>query len=67
MTSRIVTIATPHRGAMKALDQLINGARIGVGPFKPAFTTFARSLPSSYELLPEYPASWGRMPRTRSR
>jgi pimeloyl-ACP methyl ester carboxylesterase len=54
MTSRIVTIATPHRGAMKALDQLVNGARIGVGPFRPAFTTFARSLPSSYELLPEY-------------
>lgn len=54
MTNRIITIATPHRGAMKALDQLVNGARMGVGPFKPAFTTFARSLPSSYELLPEY-------------
>jgi pimeloyl-ACP methyl ester carboxylesterase len=54
MTSRIVTIGTPHRGAMKALDQLVNGARIGKGPLRPAFTTFARSLPSSYELLPEY-------------
>ena len=54
MTRRIITIGTPHRGALRALDQLMHGARIGKGPFQLNFSEFARSLPSSYELLPEY-------------
>jgi hypothetical protein len=54
MTRRIITIGTPHRGALRALDQLINGARIGKSRFRLKFTEFARSLPSTYELLPEY-------------
>jgi pimeloyl-ACP methyl ester carboxylesterase len=54
MTRRIITIGTPHRGALRALDQLMHGARIGKGPFQLKFSEFARSLPSTYELLPEY-------------
>jgi pimeloyl-ACP methyl ester carboxylesterase len=48
----LVTLGTPHRGAVKAIDQLVNGVR--VGPLKTDFTAFARSLPSTYQLLPEY-------------
>lgn len=54
ITRALVTAGTPHRGALKALEQLVNGVRIGLGPIKADLTRFARSLPSSYQLLPEY-------------
>ena len=50
----LVTLGTPHRGAAKTLDQLVNGVRKGPRPLQVDLTRFARSLPSSYELLPEY-------------
>ncbi len=54
VTRRLVTLGTPYRGALNALDQLVNGVRKGIGPFKVNLTAFARSLPSTYQLLPEY-------------
>src|SRR4051812_30550915 len=54
VTRALVTIGTPHRGALNALDQLSNGVRKGIGPLKLDLTAFGRSLPSSYQLLPEY-------------
>jgi pimeloyl-ACP methyl ester carboxylesterase len=50
-TRAIVTIGTPHRGSVNALDALANGKRIG--PFN--LTSLVRSLPSAYELLPLFP------------
>lgn len=50
----LVTAGTPYRGALKALEQLVNGTRRGLGPVTADLTVFARSLPSSYQLLPEY-------------
>jgi pimeloyl-ACP methyl ester carboxylesterase len=52
ITRTVVTLGTPHRGACKALEQLVNGVR--KGPLQTDLTAFARSLPSSYQLLPEY-------------
>jgi pimeloyl-ACP methyl ester carboxylesterase len=52
LTRLLVTLGTPHRGACKSLNQLVNGVR--KGPLKTDLTDFARSLPSSYQLLPEY-------------
>lgn len=54
LTRRLVTLGTPYRGALNALDQLVNGVRKGIGPFKLNLTAFARGLPSTYQLLPEY-------------
>jgi len=54
ITRKLVTLGTPYRGALKALDQLVNGVRKGIGPLKLDLTAFARSLPSLYQLLPEY-------------
>lgn len=54
VTRALITLGTPHRGALKALEQLVTGVRKGVGPLKVDLTRFARSLPSSYQLLPEY-------------
>ena len=54
VTRKVITLGTPHRGAARALDQLCNGVRKGVGPFKLNLTRFARSLPSMHQLLPEY-------------
>jgi pimeloyl-ACP methyl ester carboxylesterase len=54
ITHRLVTLGTPYRGALKALDQLVNGVPKGIGPFRLDLSVFARSLPSSYQLLPEY-------------
>jgi pimeloyl-ACP methyl ester carboxylesterase len=54
LSRRLITLGTPYRGALNALDQLVNGVRRGIGPFKLNLTEFARSLPSTYQLLPEY-------------
>mgnify|MGYP001325738148 CR=1 FL=1 len=51
---RIITLGTPHRGALKALRDLSGGVRKELGPLGLDLTAFARSLPSAYELLPSY-------------
>jgi hypothetical protein len=49
------TLGTPHRGAPRALDVLVNG--LGVGRLRhPAATRVLRAWPSMHELLPQYPA-----------
>jgi len=50
-TRAIITIGTPHRGSVCALDALANGMRFG--PMD--VTRLVRSLPSVYELLPLFP------------
>lgn len=54
ITRKLITLGTPHRGALKALEQLANGVHKGPGPFKVNLTNFAASLPSLHQLLPEY-------------
>jgi pimeloyl-ACP methyl ester carboxylesterase len=54
LTRKLVTLGTPYRGALNALDQLVNGVKKGIGPLKIDLTAFARSLPSIHQLLPEY-------------
>ncbi|GAA1181619.1 hypothetical protein GCM10009664_54700 [Kitasatospora gansuensis] len=51
----LITLGTPHRGAPKALDLLVNGARVGPARFD-AVTEVLRDWPSVYQLLPRYPA-----------
>lgn len=50
----LVTIGTPHRGALRALTALVNGLEPGLGPLRLSLTGLARSLPSLYQLLPQY-------------
>ena len=51
-TRAIVTLGTPHRGSVNALDALANGKT-----FWPLnLTRFLRSMPAVYELLPLFPA-----------
>jgi pimeloyl-ACP methyl ester carboxylesterase len=53
----LLTLGTPHRGAPKALDWLVNGA--GAGPLRSRrVTEVIRGWPSVYELLPQYDAVW---------
>lgn len=54
VTRKLITLGTPHRGALNALEQLINGVRKGPWPFRIDLTEFVRSLPSIHQLLPEY-------------
>ncbi len=54
VTRKLVTIGTPHRGAVKTLAQLVNGVHTSIGPLKADLTGLALSMPSMYELLPEY-------------
>jgi hypothetical protein len=54
ITRKLITLGTPYRGAAKALEQLVNGVRPGLGPLALDLTGFARRLPSLYQLLPEY-------------
>ena len=54
LTRKLITIGTPHRGAVAALQQLVNGLEKSVGPLRLDLTRFARSLPSAHQLLPQY-------------
>jgi hypothetical protein len=54
ITRKLITLGTPNRGALSALEQLVNGVRKGPWPFRVDLTSFARSLPSAYQLLPQY-------------
>jgi len=54
VVSKLITLGTPYRGSLKALDQLANGVRKGPWPFRVDLSAFARSMPSAYQLLPEY-------------
>ena len=52
-TRALFTMGTPYRGSVNALDALANGVR--KGPFDILdLTTLARSLTSTYQLLPWY-------------
>lgn len=56
---RVYTLGTPFRGAVKALDTLVSGPRIGPAPAGAlALGNIAEALhrlPAVYELLPAYP------------
>jgi pimeloyl-ACP methyl ester carboxylesterase len=54
LTRKLITIGTPHRGAVAAVAQLVNGVEKGVGPLRLDLTRFVRSLPSAHQLLPQY-------------
>ncbi len=54
LTRKLITLGTPYRGAAKAVEQLVNGVRKGIGPLSVSLTEFARSLPSLHQLLPSY-------------
>jgi pimeloyl-ACP methyl ester carboxylesterase len=54
VTRKLITLGTPYRGAAKAISQLVNGVRPGIGPLSFDLTDFARSMPSLYQLLPSY-------------
>ena len=54
ITRKLVTFGTPYRGSLNALDYLVNGVKKGTGPLQVDLTSFARSLPSLHQLLPEY-------------
>lgn len=55
-TRMLITLGTPHRGSVKALDFLVNGLSKKLGPVTLLdLTEFVRSCPSVYQLLPIYP------------
>ncbi len=54
-TRMLITLGTPHRGSVKALDFLVNGLRKKVGPVTLVdLTDMIQSFPSVHQLLPEY-------------
>lgn len=52
---KIVTMGTPSRGSMNALNTLINGVGPDWGWLQNIILPFARSLPGLHNLLPAYP------------
>ncbi len=54
VTRKLITLGTPWRGATNAVEQLVNGVRKGIGPLSIDLTSFARSLPSLHQLMPEF-------------
>jgi len=51
----LVTLGTPHRGSLNAVDFLVHGMKKGIGPLGLDLSPLLRSLPSVYQLLPIYP------------
>ncbi len=54
LTSKLITIGTPYRGSINALDALVNGLVLGLGPIGVSVDKLVRSFPSAYQLLPTY-------------
>lgn len=52
---KIITMGTPSRGSMNALNTLINGIGPNWGWLQNIILPFARSLPGLHNLLPAYP------------
>jgi len=54
-TRTLITLGTPHRGSVNAVDSIVNGVKKGIGPLGLDLTPLLRSYPSVYQLLPTYP------------
>jgi Lecithin:cholesterol acyltransferase len=57
----LVTLGTPHRGAPKALQWLVNGSPV----IHEELLRVLRGWPSMYELLPRYEAVWDAQARRK--
>lgn len=53
-TRALITLGTPHQGALNAVDFLVNGMKKGIGPVGLDLSPLLRSYPSVYQLLPIY-------------
>jgi pimeloyl-ACP methyl ester carboxylesterase len=53
-TRTLITLGTPHQGALNAVDFLVHGMKKGIGPFGLDMSPLLRSYPSVYQLLPIY-------------
>lgn len=53
-TRALITLGTPHQGALNAIDFLVHGMKKGVGPLGLDLSPLLRSYPSVYQLLPIY-------------
>ncbi|MEO7337325.1 MAG: hypothetical protein ABIV63_12150 [Caldimonas sp.] len=54
-TRTLITLGTPHRGSVSAIDSLVHGVKKGIGPLGLDLSPLLRSYPSVYQLLPTYP------------
>jgi hypothetical protein len=54
VTRALITLGTPHQGALNAVDFLVHGMKKGIGPFGLDLSPLLRSYPSVYQLLPIY-------------
>lgn len=53
-TRSLITLGTPHRGSLDAVNYLENGMKTKIGPLGVDINPVLRSLPSVYQLLPTY-------------
>ncbi len=51
-TRTLVTLGTPHRGALSGIKYLVNGETKGIGPFQYDFSEFVKSCTTCYQMLP---------------
>ncbi|MER8886819.1 hypothetical protein [Mesorhizobium sp. M0816] len=54
LTRKLITLGTPYRGSINALENLANGFAPGIGPLRIRLDEVLRSMPSVYQLLPVY-------------
>jgi hypothetical protein len=54
LTSKLITIGTPYQGSINALNALVNGLFLGLGPIGFSVDKLVRSFPSVYEFMPTY-------------
>jgi pimeloyl-ACP methyl ester carboxylesterase len=54
LTSKLITIGTPYQGSINALEALVNGLSLKLGPVGISVDKLLRRFPSVYQLLPTY-------------
>lgn len=55
ITRKLITIGTPYQGSVNAVERLVNGFSNWLGPMQDVLIRLSSSLPSLYQLLPNYP------------
>lgn len=54
MTAKLITLGTPYRGSLNALNALSNGVDVPLAPLRNTLDEIIRTLPAVYQLLPTY-------------
>ncbi|MDP9422432.1 MAG: hypothetical protein M3Q19_06300 [Pseudomonadota bacterium] len=54
LTSKLITLGTPYRGSINALNALSNGVDVPLAPLRDTIDEIVKTMPAVHQLLPTY-------------